>query len=267
MTGTIGFIGCGNMGAALARAAARAVPPETIRLSNRTQAKAARLAEELGAVVSDNQAIAAACRYIFLGVKPQMLGELLASIRPALEQREDRFVLVSMAAATPAAKVQALAGRDWPVIRIMPNTPAAVGQGITQYCTLGVTDEELADFLAILAPSGLLDPVPESLIDAANCLSGCGPAFACLFMEALADGAVACGLPRDKANTYTAQMLLGTAALALETKLPFGQLKDQVCSPGGVTIQGVRALEKGGLRSAAMEAVIAAVDKTKQMKG
>ena len=125
----------------------------------------------------------------------------------------------------------------------------------------------MADFLTMMAPSGLLDPMPDSQIDAANCLSGCGPAFACLFMEGLADGAVACGLPRDKANVYAAQMLLGTAALALETGLPFGQLKDQVCSPGGVTIQGVRALEKAGLRSAAMEAVIAAVKKTEKMKG
>ena len=262
----IGFIGCGSMGGALARAAAKAVPPADLLLSSRTRARAERLAEELGARVSDNETIASTCRYLFLGVKPQALGALLASLRPVLEAREDRFVLVSMAAATPAERVQELAGHPWPVIRIMPNIPTSVGQGITQYCSLDVTEEELEEFLDIMAPSGLLDPVPESLIDAANCLSGCGPAFACLFMEGLADGAVACGLPRDKANLYAAQMLLGTAALALETELPFGQLKDQVCSPGGVTIQGVRALERGGLRSAAMEAVIAAVEKTREMK-
>lgn len=263
----IGFIGCGSMGGALARAAAKAVPAADILLTNRTRGKAERLAEELGVQVSDNETAARRCRFLFLGVKPQMLAELMDSLRPVLEQRTDRFVLVSMAAATPAAKVQALAGHPWPVIRIMPNTPAAVGRGITQYCSLNVTEAELSEFLEIMAPSGLLDPVPEQLIDAANCLSGCGPAFAFLFMEALADGAVACGLPRDKANVYAAQTLLGAGALALETGLPFGALKDQVCSPGGVTIQGVRALEQGGLRSAAMEAVIAAVEKTKQMKG
>ena len=269
----IGFIGCGNMGGALARAAAKAVPPADILLANRTPEKARALAEELGARWADNETVARESRFLFLGVKPQMLQRLLFDLRPVLAERRDRFILVSMAAATPAAKVREMASLtpsgfvpcDWPVIRIMPNTPAAVGRGVTQYCTLDVTEEELAEFLAIMAPSGMMDPVPEEMIDVANCLSGCGPAFAFLFMEALADGAVACGLPRDKANAYAAQTLLGAGALALETGLPFGQLKDQVCSPGGVTIQGVRALERGGLRSAAMEAVIAAVKKTKQM--
>ncbi len=268
MNGTIGFIGCGNMGGALARAVAKAVPAEQILLANRTPEKAERLAAELGAQVSDSQTIARTCRYVFLGVKPYMLQELLSSILPALKSQASRPVLVSMAAATPVSKFRDMTNDfSWPVIRIMPSTPVAVGQGITQYCSLNVKEADMADFLTMMAPSGLLDPMPDSQIDAANCLSGCGPAFACLFMEGLADGAVACGLPRDKANVYAAQMLLGTAALALETGLPFGQLKDQVCSPGGVTIQGVRALEKAGLRSAAMEAVIAAVKKTEKMKG
>ena len=104
-------------------------------------------------------------------------------------------------------------------------------------------------------------------MNAANCLSGCGTAFACLFMEALADGAVACGLPRQTANRYAAQTLVGMGTLALESGEPFGLLKDRVCSPGGTTIQGVRALERGGLRSAAMEAVIAAFEKTQKLGG
>ena len=115
------------------------------------------------------------------------------------------------------------------------------------------------------APAGLVDQVPEGLIDAASCVSGCGPAFAYLFLEALADGGVACGLPRDKALAYAAQMLAGSARMVLETGAHPGALKDAVCSPGGSTIQGVRALEKGGLRAAAMDAVLAAYEKTQEL--
>ena len=120
--------------------------------------------------------------------------------------------------------------------------------------------------LADMAASGRLEALPEHLIDAGSAVAGCGGAFACLFMEGLADGAVTCGLPRDKANTFAAQMLLGAARLALESGKPFGQMKDEICSPGGTTIAGVRALEEGGLRAAAMNAVIAAYEKTLQLK-
>ena len=110
------------------------------------------------------------------------------------------------------------------------------------------------------------EELEEKLMDAGSAVAGCGGAFACLFMEGLADGAVTCGLPRDKANTFAAQMLLGAARLALESGKPFGQMKDEICSPGGTTIAGVRALEEGGLRAAAMNAVIAAYEKTLQLK-
>lgn len=159
-----------------------------------------------------------------------------------------------------------MAGVDCPVIRIMPNTPAAIGAGVVQYCGQGAAEEELDSFAALIAPAGLVDPTPEELIDAASAVSGCGPAFAYLFIEALADGGVACGLPRDKAAAYAAQMLAGSARMVLESGKHPGALKDAVCSPGGTTIQGVRALEKGGFRSAAMEAVIAAYEKTVKLK-
>ena len=118
---------------------------------------------------------------------------------------------------------------------------------------------------ALLAPAGLVDPVPEGLIDAASAVSGCGPAFCALFLEALADGGVACGLPRTKALAYAAQTMAGTAQLMLQNGTHPGVLKDAVCSPGGSTIQGVRALERTGVRSAAFEAVIAAFEKTKEL--
>jgi pyrroline-5-carboxylate reductase len=194
-----------------------------------------------------------------------MMAGMLAEIAPVLAAREDRFILVSMAAGLTMADIRRLAGGDYPVIRIMPNTPVAVGQGVILYDSVDVTEEELAQFCKNLSQGGLLDPLPEHLIDAGSAVAGCGPAFADLFLEALADGGVANGLPRAKAMAYAAQMLLGAAALQLESGSHPGQLKDAVCSPGGSTIAGVRALEQRAFRAAVMEAVDAAVKRTKEL--
>lgn len=262
MTASIGFIGTGNMGAALARAVCKSRGGAQVLLSNRTPAKAQALAEELGCAVGTNDQAARDCRVIFLGVKPQMMAGMLAGIAPILKERTDPFVLVTMAAGLSCRAIQEMAGGEYPVIRVMPNTPVSIGQGVVQVCALGVEPEQLADFVEMMAPAGLIDPVPESMIDAASAVSGCGPAFVYLFLEALADGGVACGLPRDKAVAYAAQTLSGAAQLVLDSGKHPGALKDAVCSPGGTTIQGVRALEEGGLRAAAMNAVIAAYEKT-----
>lgn len=265
MKNTFGFIGTGNMGGALASAAAKAVPKENIYLANRTPEKARCLGEKLGCkAVSVEEA--ARCGYLFLGVKPQMLGQLLAQLAPALAARQDSFVLVSMAAGVTMADIRAMAGGDYPVIRIMPNTPVAVSGGTVLYdCTDDVTPEMLDTFCDGLHCAGLLDRLPEKLMDAGTAVAGCGPAFACLFIEALADGGVACGLPRDKAMLYARQMLLGTAQLAIATGQHPGQLKDAVCSPGGSTIAGVQALEDGGFRAAAIQAVRAAFERTREL--
>lgn len=266
MNNTLGFIGTGNMGGALARAAVKTVDPAAVWLSNRTAAKAEALARELGCAAASNQEIAGTCGYIFLGVKPQMMAGLLRDLAPLLAARQDFFVLVTMAAGLTMADIRSMAGGTYPVIRIMPNTPVAVGSGVILYdATENVPQTVLDRFCRNLSAAGMLDPLPEALIDAGSAVSGCGPAFACLFLEALADGGVACGLPRAKALAYAAQMLLGTARLALETGQHPGQLKDAVCSPGGTTIAGVRALEQQGFRAAAMEAVEAAYARTKEL--
>ena len=256
---TFGFIGTGNMGGALARAAAKAMPPEDIYLCNRTHAKAEVLAAELGCRAVSKTELAETCTYIFLGVKPQMMADMLAEIAPVLARRENFFVLVTMAAGLTMAKIREMAGGDYPVIRIMPNTPVAVGCGLTMYdATENVPQTALEQFCQNLSQSGLLDPLPEHLIDAGCAVAGCGPAFADLFVEALADGAVACGLPRAKAIAYAAQMLQGAGKLILESGKHPGELKDAVCSPGGSTIAGVQALEHGGFRAACIQAVEAA---------
>ena len=259
---TFAFLGTGNMGGAVAAAVARSVDGTRILLNNRTQQKARILAEQLGAEVVTAQEAAARADYLFLGVKPHLMAGLLASIHEALSARERPCALVTMAAGLTMAQIRALAGVSFPVIRIMPNIPAAVGEGVVMFCHDGADSEMLSDFTTAMAGAGLLDPVDEGLIDAGSAVAGCGPAFAAVLIDALADGGVACGLPRPKAIAYAAQMLKGAAEMCLQTGQHPGQLKDAVCSPGGTTIQGVRALENGGFRGAAMEAVIAAYEKT-----
>lgn len=258
---TFGFIGTGNMGGALARAARKRLAGEEILLANRTPAKAEALAADLQCRTADNQTAAREARYLFLGVKPQMMAGMLKEIAPVLAARQDRFILVSVAAGLTMARIQEMAGGDYPIIRIMPNTPSAIGEGMILYTSDGVTEEELQSFLDAMSGAGRLAPLEERLIDAGSCVAGCGPAFVDLFIEALADGGVACGLPRALALEMAAQMTAGAARLVLQSGQHPGALKDAVCSPGGTTIQGVRTLEEAGFRGAVMDAVIAAYEK------
>lgn len=262
-----GFIGTGNMGGALATACAKAVEPESILLSNRSPEKARALAEKLGASCADNETIARDCDVIFLGVKPQTMSRMLQPLQPILAGRRTPFVLVSMAAGVTIEALQAMAGGCYPVLRIMPNTACAVGAGMTTYtCSSEVTASQRQAVLDTLSASGLLEEIEENLMGAGSAVAGCGGAYACLFMEGLADGGVLCGLPRKKAQRMAAQMLLGIATQALSTDEHTGALKDAVCSPGGSTIAGVRKLESLSFRSAAMEAVIAAWERDKEMQ-
>ena len=263
----LGFIGVGNMGGALVRAARKNTPSTAICVANRSPEKAKALADEIPCRVKSNAEIAAWADYIVLGVKPQMMGALLAEIGPELSARKDRFVLVSMAAGLSIADIQELAGGSYPVLRIMPNTPCSIGEGMALYTSgPGVTGDEERIFLEAMAGAGRFSPIPEALMDAGSAVAGCGPAFVDLFVEALADGGVACGLPRAQALEFAAQMVLGAARLILESGKHPGELKDAVCSPGGSTIQGVRRLEEAGFRGAVMGAVIAACEKNGNLK-
>ncbi len=266
MNTTFGFIGAGNMGGALAKAAAKAMAPENITLADQMTEKAEALAASLGCQTATTEAVAESCGFIFLGVKPQVMAQMLESIAPVLAARKDGFVLVSMAAGVCIGDIRKMAGGNYPVIRIMPNIPASVGEGTILFdFTENVTSEAVSVFQSALAHAGLVDRLPEKLIDAGSALSGCGPAFVSLFVEALADGAVACGLPRDKALAYAAQTVAGSAKMLLETGMHPGTLKDAVCSPGGTTIMGVNALEVGGFRGCTMDAVLSAYQKTLEL--
>ena len=265
-TFTCGMIGTGHMGGALARAICTGMDPEQVLLANRTPKKAELLAQELGCHTGTNEEVAEKAKFIFLGVKPHIMGEVLSQISPILKKRTDRFVLVSMAAGLTMERLAEMAGGNYPILRIMPNTPVAVGQGIVFYAYNDqVFAGDLAVFLQTMHPAGLVDRLEERLMDAGCTVAGCGPAFAAMFMEDIADGGVACGLPRDKAYQYAAQMMLGTAQLALQSGQHPAAMKDAVCSPGGATIRGVQALEDGAFRAAVIRAVCAAFDQTRKL--
>ena len=254
-----GFIGCGNMGGAIATALSKAT--KDILLAD--PVKGETLAAQLGCAWGSNEE-AAACNRLFLAVKPQVMGAVLKSLQPALAKYKP--TLITMAAGLEIATIEKFAGIKLPIIRIMPNTPVAAGKGVIQYCRNELVDEAtVADFLEDMRYAGLVDAIDEKLIDAACSLSGCGPAFVYLFIEALADGAVACGVSRDKALQYAAATVAGAAEMVLTTEKHPGVLKDAVCSPGGSTIEGVKTLEEKGFRGAVMDCVAAAYKRNKEL--
>ena len=256
-----GFIGCGNMGGAIAKALSNST--KDITLSD-ISGKDKILAAELGVNYADNATLAANCDRIFLAVKPHLMKGCLAPLQEALAANKP--LLITMAAGLEIKQIEEFVGTRLPIIRIMPNTPVSIGKGVIQYCCNDLVDEAtLADWLADMAPCGLLDNLDESLIDAASAVSGSGPAYMYVFLEALADGAVACGVPRAKAYEYAAMTMIGSAEMYMQTKTHPGALKDAVCSPGGSTIAGLRAMEERGFRSAAMEGVIATFKRNKEL--
>ena len=250
----LGFIGTGNMGGALAQAAAKS--GAGMLLSNRTADKAVRLAAELGCAAGTNLEVAEGCKYIFIGVKPQMLQALLAELKAPLSARTDRPVLVSMAAGVTIRTIRETLGLPCPVVRIMPNLPVALGKGVVLISPDDtVTEDELTALEEALKPAGLLMRMPEDKLDAGSAVSGCGPAFVAMFIEALGDAAVKHGVARADAYRMAGQMIVGTGKLQLATGQHPGAMKDAVCSPGGTTIAGVAELERKGFRGAVIDAI------------
>ena len=260
----IGFIGCGNMGGALARAVLKNTQTQ-VYISDYLAEKAEAFAKETGAIQSDNERIAGECDFIFLAVKPANFPDTLAPLKDAFA-KNPTSVVVTIAAGLSLEKGGKMVGENHPIIRIMPNTPVLLGKGMITWCKNAFVDEDSCEkFKEILQFAGRLDEIDERLIDAASAVAGCGPAFVYMVMEAMADGAVECGLPREKAMAYAAETLIGASEMVLQTGKHPGLLKDEVCSPGGSTIEGVKSLEDGKFRAAVSNAVIAAYEKTKKL--
>ena len=258
---TMAFIGTGNMGSAIVRAVCQTTEPSEIVIANRSPEKALKLVEECGCVMSQsNTACARNAKYVVLGVKPNVVCDVLREISPVLT---DDQIIISMSAGITSQQMREALGRPNPIIRVLPNMPCAIGKGIMLIVPCGSVEEKIVEELRdLFAGCGLIDITDESHADAGMVIEGCTPAFTYMFIEALADGAVAMGLTRKQATEWAAQAVAGAAAMVLESNKHPEQLKDEVCSPGGTTIQGVRVLEEGGFRASAMNAVIAACKKT-----
>jgi len=250
-----GFIGCGNMASAMIRGmlGSGVAQREEMMASAKRAQSAIRIRDELGLSAGSNREVAAFADVLFLAVKPKIYAEVINEIKDCV--RDDTLV-VSMAPGKSLELLQEMFGRQVKLIRIMPNTPAQVGEGMTGVCTgSNVTEEELACVMRLLEAFGKAAVVDEHLMDAVTAVSGSSPAYVFMFIEALADGAVAEGMPRKDAYLFAAQAVLGSAKMVLESGLHPGELKDMVCSPAGTTIEAVASLERDSLRSAVMEAV------------
>jgi pyrroline-5-carboxylate reductase len=262
----VGFLGAGKMATALGSGLVRAgiAPKENLIASDvSAQAREAFGRATGGRTTGFNPDVAKGAEALFVAVKPDQVQDLLKEISPVLNERH---LIISIAAGVTLAKMEASLPPGARAVRVMPNTPALVGASAAGFALGKSATSEDADLVTkLLSSVGIAYQVKESLLDAVTGLSGSGPAYVYLIIEALSDGGVAAGLPREVATKLAAQTVLGGAKMVLETNMHPGALKDMVTSPGGTTIEGLHELEKAGLRAALMNAVRAATEKAKKL--
>lgn len=262
---TVGFVGAGNMAGALVRGlVAAGLPPHRIVISDLDETKVGVLVAETGARRAESAAeVARDASVVILAVKPGAMSPVLESVKEAAHP-----LWISVAAGVSTARLEAVLNAGARVVRAMPNTPALVRSGATAICGgTHATEEDLSLAELLLGATGLVVRVPEAQMNAVTGLSGSGPAYVMLVIEALADGGVRAGLPRDVALALATQTVLGSATLLKETGLHPGELKDSVTSPGGTTIAGIEELELRGVRGALMSAVARATERARELGG
>lgn len=263
----IGFIGLGNMASAMIGGILQKgmVSAGQIIGSAKSEATIQRVKEQFGIHVTlDNCEVAREADILFLAVKPVFFPEVIAQVKETVSEKQ---IIVSIAAGRDLAYLAKGFGPEArKLVRCMPNTPALVLEGCTGVCAgEHVTQEDLEQVLVLLRAFGTAEVIPERIMDAVIGVSGSSPAYVFLFIEAMADGAVAAGMPRAQAYRFAAQAVLGSAKMVLETGMHPGALKDMVCSPGGTTIEAVKVLEEKGLRAAVMDAMEACVEKARKL--
>ncbi len=262
----IGFIGCGNMGGALASAISTSKIQKELLLCDKNEELAINLANKLNAKSVDINEVLLNSDYIFMGIKPQLMETVFNSIYSVLNSRKNKPVIISMMAGVKIEKLSKNLPNNCPIIRIMPNTPVAVNSGMILYCHNELVDvAKESEFLKFMETTGEIDKLDESLIDAGCAVSGCGPAFVYMFIEALAKGGENCGLSRKQALTYARQTVLGASALAISSGKEPNDLKDAVCSPNGSTIEGVKNLELNDFENVVISAVNKSFERTKEL--
>lgn len=261
----IGFIGMGNMGYAIMKGVKGSFRKEDILFHSNTVEKMKKISEEEDIRYRmSNKEVLAETKYIILAVKPQMFDRVLPEIKESVKQEQ---VIISLAPGVTIERLEEMCGTKR-IVRTMPNTPALVTEGMTgvSYNEDIFTEEEKHTIEKIFSAIGKMRVVDEKLIDSVVCASGSSPAYVFMFIEALADSVVKCGMKRDEAYEFVAQTVLGSAKLMLETKKHPAELKDMVCSPGGTTIAGVEALEENGFRKSVFSATKACFDKCKGIR-
>lgn len=266
MNKKIGFIGCGNMGTAMMSGIIKAnlISPQNIMASDFNDEKLEAIKEEKGILITnDNLELAQFADILFLSVKPNIYQSVINEIK---DKVNDNTIIVTIAAGMDIKTVEKYFNRNIKLIRVMPNTPALVGEGMSAICpNKNILKEELEKVVNIFKCFSEVEIIEEKYIDVVTAVTGSSPAYVYMFIEALADGGVLKGLPRDKAYKMAAQAVYGSAKMVLETGNHPGKLKDDVCSPGGTTIEAVYSLEKNGMRAAIIEAVEECVKKAQEM--
>lgn len=262
----LGFIGCGNMAQAMLKGilAKGLYAKEDILVSRRSEGALLQIEQQFGVqITTDNRKVAAESDVLVLAIKPYQFSEVIAEIADAVK---DNTLIISIAAGQSIANMERLFGKTIKLVRTMPNTPALVLAGATGMCfNANVEEQEKQQAVALFESFGVVAIVAENMIDTVIGVSGSSPAYVFLFIEAMADAAVADGMPRQQAYQLAAQSVMGSAKMVLETGKHPGELKDMVCSPGGTTIEAVRVLEEKGLRSAVIEGQKACVKKAREM--
>jgi pyrroline-5-carboxylate reductase len=263
---SVGFVGAGNMGEALIKGllAANLVPAEAIHATDVRLERLKELNRQYGIQVSsDNAELMRHADIVILAVKPQIMDAVLTEIAPAVTRRK---LLISIAAGVSTATIRAVLRKDARLIRVMPNTPALVREGVTAVAKAeGLEAGDLETAGEIFSAVGRVVVLGEELMDAVTGLSGSGPAYIAVVIESLADGGVRMGLDRITAMTLATQTVLGAATLLRETGLHPGAVKDMVCSPGGTSIAGIAALEEGGIRTTFIKAVERATQRSREL--
>lgn len=266
MNKKIGFIGSGNMGSAMIKGiiSSDLIKANSIYVSDIDEEKLNEINKELGVVTTtDSKELVKNVDIVVVSVKPNIYSLVLNDIKDEIDKD---LIVVTIAAGINIEFVENIIGNDKKIIRTMPNTPALVNEAMSALCVnKNILDEDLNIVKSIFESFGKAEIVKESLIDSVIGVSGSSPAYVFKFIEAMADGAVLGGMPRDKAYKFAAQAVLGSAKMVLETGMHPGKLKDMVCSPGGTTIEAISSLEKNGFSGTVIEAIEKCMDKSKNM--
>ncbi len=260
---TIGFIGCGNMGGALITAACKTLNGKEIAVCDHNVEKLKKF-ESLSVDIVSSQELSKNSDFVVLGVKPQAMEKAILEIKSGLSNNPN-LVVISMAAGLSISAVKNYLGLDCPIIRIMPNTPCLLGEGMVVYSTYNLSKEKEEEFLRIFSKAGKLDRVEEEKIDAISAISGCGPAFCYAFANALVEGGKECGLDEDKASLYAFQTIMGASKMLLEFNNPKDLIK-AVCSPNGTTVEGIKYLENNEFDAVVKGAVKSSYNRTLELK-